>query len=656
MAGNSALGGFVEGLQGGMKFRQDAKRAKKIDRMLDQEGRLQAMAITGKQNSINEARKLKGLDPMDFNQFDADPEPYDMKLTDFFKPKKLWQNFKDNMGIGAEVPPSMDTGTAPAQANQAAVDDITSGADASSLGVPGNTDDLGVAYSADGGPVRKMANGGSVSTEEQRIREARQRNMRARAAYADKVRAGGGNAPDRVTPRSSNTGSSQGGRLSKLNPRITAAGTRKALGWAARRAPGAGAAISTYDAIRDQQGADYDERMDERFGDWGWGEPGEASFGGAAEFGIKRALGFASDLGDALTLGQASRLYRDERDSFGLGPDEYVPEEKAQAIRVSDAVEPEPEQAPTAAQPAAAPASKGRTAEEIVAERTANAPNALADAPITDPGEMPTMNTEEWVAYRATKVENLLLQGYSLPEAHDAITTMQQKGFLNYGTQALQMLAAGDPARAAMALKAAYQYFPNGADVRFGITEDKGGQPALVAMGSNEVTGEPSGPPMLITGERLAVMMENMTDPAAFRTWTKDWREFEQELREYYEVTKPQAQSENQYRADMGAAALNRSEADLVSAISGGRGGGRKRTDIDRNSSALRTAVNEAGTFEGIAPAEQRYLSRIMEALYLNFDMTQNAAIDEVMAAYEAGALPELLESYGLSNVPEQGE
>lgn len=260
------------------------------------------------------------------------------------------------------------------------------------------------------------------------------------------------------------------------------------------------------------------------------------------------------------------------------------------------------------------------------------------------------MNTEEWVAYRAASVESMLMQGMSLPEAHDAVTSMQQKGFLNYGTQALQMLAAGDPARAAMALKAAYQYFPNGVDVRFGITKDKQGQPALVAMGASEQTGESTGAPMLITGERLAVMMENMTNPDAFRTWTKDWREFEQDLRKYYEMEKPQAESENIYRDRMGRAALNRSEADLVGAYNAGRGGGRKRTDMDRNSAALRDYVAESGLLEGIDPQTQRYLTRVMEALYLNYDMLQGEIIEEVMVAYENNQLPQLLESYGLSN------
>lgn len=610
----SALQGFVEGLQGGISHRRQTLRDKKIDRALDQQNKLGAMAIEGKQMDINKVRELKGLAPRDFTQFEADQDPYGFKLGDFFKPKKLWQNFKDNAGIGGG---SIDNPASPVQSNEAAIEDMTQGAQGSSMGMQGNTDDMSLMAAADGGPVRKMANGGSVRP--------------------DYVR-----ASERIA----------GGTRSAVNrPGVTGAIARRGAAgrrWAnTSKAARGGVALGYGLAAADTATTDTEDyqRRFEGVPGLGWTQYQEDDSPGkmfARDLGT-RAVGALTDLGEVFSFGAAG----DEKFA------DQAPERRA-AIRASDVAKPEPEQVtpaqPAPRTPAAAPAAPAAPQ----APEVTGGPNQLADAPITDPGEMPTMNTEEWVAYRAASVESMLMQGMTLPEAHDAVTSMQQKGFLNYGTQALQFLAAGDPARASMALKAAYQYFPNGADVRFGITKDKAGQPALVAMGSDEQTGEPTGEPMLITGERLAVMMENMSDPAAFRTWTKDWREFEQDLRRYYEMEKPQAESENIYRDRMGRAALNRSEADIIGAIAGGSGG-RKRTDVDRNSAALRTAVAESGLLEGIDAQTQRYLTRVMEALYLNYDMAQNEIIEEVMVAYENNQLPQLIESYGLSNA-ESGE
>lgn len=608
MAGNSALGGFVEGLQGGITHRQQSLRNKKIDRMLDQEGKMQAMAIEGKQMDINKVRELKGLAPRDFTQFDANQDPYGFKLGDFFKPRKLWQNFKDNTGFGEQA------AYEPARANEAAIEDMAYGAEASSMGNQNMPQDT-LRAAADGGPVRKMANGGSVRP--------------------DYVR-----ASERIAGGTRSAVNRQG--VTGAIARKGAAGRRWAnTSKAARGGVALGYGLAAADtATTDTE--DYQRRFEGVPG-LGWTQYQEDDSPGkmfARDLGT-RAVGALTDLGEVFSFGAAG----DE--NFA----DQAPERRA-AIRASDVAKPEPEQAPTAAQPA--PRTPAAAPAAPQAPEVTGGPNQLADAPITDPGEMPSMNTEEWVAYRAASVESMLMQGMSLPEAHDAITSMQQKGFLNYGTQALQFLAAGDPARASMALKAAYQYFPNGVDVKFGITKDKAGQPALVAMGTDEQTGEATGAPMLVTGERLAVMMENMTNPDAFRTWTKDWREFEQDLRKYYEMEKPQAESENIYRDRMGRAAVNRSEADLLGAMSAGSGGF-KRTDLDRNSKEFRTALGEMGLLEGIPRPDQTYLTRIMSALVLYHGLEQNEVIDEVMAAYDSQAIPQLLDRYGLSDA-ESGE
>jgi hypothetical protein len=103
----------------------------------------------------------------------------------------------------------------------------------------------------------------------------------------------------------------------------------------------------------------------------------------------------------------------------------------------------------------------------------------------------------------------------------------------------------------------------------------------------------------------------------------------------------------------MGQAAVNRSESDLAASY---QTGGLKRSDIDRNSKEFRTAMQEMGLLETLPRPDQTYLSRIMSAMFLHHGMEQNEVIDEVTAAYDSGQIPALLEKYGLSTAPEQGE
>jgi hypothetical protein len=208
---------------------------------------------------------------------------------------------------------------------------------------------------------------------------------------------------------------------------------------------------------------------------------------------------------------------------------------------------------------------------------------------------------------------------------------MQMEGFEANATQAFQLLQAGDWKRASLALTAAYQYFPNGADIKFGMAKDKQGQPALVAMGTDEKTGEPTGDPMLINQERLAMMVEHMSDPSVFRQWTKDWRNEEFERQIFEEYTKPIGEANAETARINARANEARAAASQRAAISGG---GLKPSDIRSASSDFRERLGML-SLDPETESQADYLAGIMSQVYVLSDgrIDPNSTIALVMAA-----------------------
>lgn len=157
------------------------------------------------------------------------------------------------------------------------------------------------------------------------------------------------------------------------------------------------------------------------------------------------------------------------------------------------------------------------------------------------PADLPQMPTKDWVAYRREQMAAMQMQGMNPSEALKVVDDMtvgiQMRGFQREATKAFQYMQTGQMQEAAMALSMAYQYFPNGTTVQFAQFDDpQSGQPVLVARGFDEETGEPTGKPMIVTAERLSVMVEQMQKPEAFRTWTKDNRELQMEVARHKET------------------------------------------------------------------------------------------------------------------------
>lgn len=200
----------------------------------------------------------------------------------------------------------------------------------------------------------------------------------------------------------------------------------------------------------------------------------------------------------------------------------------------------------------------------------------LADQGV-DPEKLPSMNTTDWADHRSAVFQYELSRGASTKEAYEAMDTatvdVQMKGMMRELDKAFLYIEANQGQAAALALRQGFQYFPNGVDVKFGSTVDpKTGRPALMAIGYDEETGETTGAPMLITVDRLRNMRENMSDPSAFRTWTKDSHQLQLDIAKLGETEKHHTAMEDIYATNAATSAQRASSAAAGGGISAGEG------------------------------------------------------------------------------------
>ena len=266
----------------------------------------------------------------------------------------------------------------------------------------------------------------------------------------------------------------------------------------------------------------------------------------------------------------------------------------------------------------------------------------LADQGV-GPEELPSMNTRDWADHRSNVFEVMMNQGASVEEAYqnmDAATVdTQMKGMAREMDKAAMYLQSGQNQAAALALRQGYQYFPNGVDVKFGTAVDpKTGRPAIITMGYDEETGEPTGQPMLITVDRLNAMRENMTNPAAFRAWTKDGHDLQMKINEL--------QSVEEHRRGTREISGYRAETERMAELASGLPGrGMKLTDRDRRDNIYRQRLEMEAVDD---PRVQDSLSRAMSQYEQATGVDTTAAVDEVMEAYNTGdfeGVRELLDS-----------
>lgn len=394
-------------------------------------------------------------------------------------------------------------------------------------------------------------------------------------------------------------------------------GLLRRAGGALKRGAAAGAAIGAMQGAYDA----YNTPTEEMYGELGM-NPADAGLSFWKDAGV-RTLGTMKRVGDALLS------------PFSGGSAAAPQAEPAAEAPPAAAAAPAPTAAPTTVTrraaissasraPAAAPAPEEGPDERQVVD--------LSNAKF-DPNEMPNMNVGDWEKYRQQMTLAAVQQGKSPDDADKEITAMQQRGFLRYGQQALAHMQAGNLQGAARALKAAYQYFPNGYDVKFGVQNGH-----IIGMGFNEQTGEPEGNPMILTPERLSVMMENFTNPQAFRMWTQDWRKQAMENRKYNEIEKPQAQSQIDYQQTMGRAALmnaqasqDRADAAMVAAERSGAAGGKTMTAAEK---VYRERVQLLGITDEATADELASVMSQMKQKYPN--TPDNVIVERVMERYRA--------------------
>lgn len=360
---------------------------------------------------------------------------------------------------------------------------------------------------------------------------------------------------------------------------------------------------------------------------------------------LARTVGVAGELGDAITFGYASKAGEWLSNKIaGVDP------EQAAAVQAIDKDEP----VNVGAQPDAnnPPNQVADAAPKTVIEVI-----AAEEDPIIDmskmreirPEEMPSKGQKDWEEERNFYAAFAISQGEDPLAAMKAVDEKQMRGFTMYANQAANLLMAGDATAAANALYAAYQYFPNGKDVRFGIMKGEGGKPVIIGMGTDEATGEEAGEPMVMTSESIFVQVENMTKPGAMRAWTKDWRDTERAIREWMELDKPKAQSEAIYRDRMGRAALNRSEADWLDAVNASKPGANlKQTDLDRTFKEFEGDLKIQKMMGGADATEARSLIDLMARTYIWQTMVKGlignrAAVSKlIMDSYDMGGLEQV--------------
>jgi hypothetical protein len=613
-------GSFNRGALGSRRVR----RAKQMERAIDQELAREQEGMVGRRADMRKHNRIFGMEDLDFGDFQTNSDPIFQRMGSWFKNRRANRVEADKPaptaasqagGVEAQMqqqesdmlaesyapetgPPQYANGGRAIPSTSPSVNSYANGG----MAIPGVlTEDVtrrppatnAIPAMADGGAVPELA-GEVPRTEAERL-------ARYRAARDER-----GLSPKQIAER--NPG--------RTPSRISRAGS-------AIKSGGAGlAAAATAKSAYDSYGTGTEEYR-ERYGIPE--SPNDGLRRVIDDIGV-RAKGVMQDVGNTLTGG-----YFEE----GAAPPTAIPPELSSDI-------PQVTEDEVVAQESIAEGT------EMAAEvEEANKPPGDIDFSKVDfqSGDFPSMGVKDWIQYRGETVRNRMAQGISEEEAHDEVTRMQQKGFVNYLTQGQMHLATGNAPAAAGAIRMAYQYFPNGSDIKIGVHQDPNtGQPVLLGMGKDDESGEPVGQPMYMDQEKLSVMIENFSNPDAFRMWTKDWRDDQFKRQEYEEVTKPAAQSDAQYRDRLGQAALGRADAAQAAAAGSGTGG-RKQTDYDRAASAF-TEATDMGAIKD--PDTARYMNSIMSQIYRKSDWEYNQVIDFVMQAESEGRLEDIAGQLGI--------
>lgn len=576
LSGLSGLGAAVGGFQQGAGFIDDLqtrrKRKKALDYTLNQMGREDAAAQANSTDISDEEREFYGGETAEAFMPEYGQDPFLYRMMDVMT-KKFGRKGKRRQALSGAPG---ETGT-PAPVEAADAGEFVDAPPAQTSPYVDPSAGLEEGY-ADGGSVDDPAQLGRQPVAPVTMQP---QVTATPAAGAQPIQSATGVVDTRMT------GMRDGGNVKKpsaeaeeyrrsrgemRSERVDRTPARKALETGARKAGalrslagGAAAGAGIAGAIRGFQTPteDYAERIGI--------DPSEVGLSFWRDAGI-RGAGVLTDVGAAA----GSMVGMDLRSRF------------------ADVQRQEQAAAPAAAMPRAAALPTG-SAQAMVARSGGGRAAAPAAAPAQpqlgdaidmsqvelDASELPDIKMSDWKRYRAQALRTARLrglpQGEALEQADRMVTTMQIRGFSNYAAQAQALLQAGNIKGATRSLRAAYQYFPDGNDVKIGMHKGK-----LVAVGIDESTGQPfEGGTRVITPEFLAGAIQNFQNPQNFLSWTQDWRNEAFKNKQYNEVTKPLAEAQGQALRTNAEANVARSEAaQLRATMSGAMGGGLKPSDM----------------------------------------------------------------------------
>ena len=264
------------------------------------------------------------------------------------------------------------------------------------------------------------------------------------------------------------------------------------------------------------------------------------------------------------------------------------------------------------------------------------------------PTDLPQMSTQEWADYRREQMVAMRMQGMNPSEAlkvvDDMTVGMQMRGFQREAQKAFLYMQTGQMDEAAMALSMAYQYFPNGATVQFANFDDpQSGRPVLVARAFDEESGEPTGKPVIVTADRLNAMVENMSNPQAFRTWTKDNRQLQLDVAEHKETVAHHGTMEDIYAYGAETDRMNAETRRLYPSGYGGDSDGIKPSEQRMRSELFGEQMKNMMMSEGYGelfedPRVRQGMVNVLDALQMRY---QNASpgnlVELVMRAFDGG-------------------
>lgn len=627
LSGLSGLGAAVGGFQQGAGFIDDLqtrrKRKKALDYTLNQMGREDAAAQANSTDISDEEREFYGGETAEAFMPEYGQDPFLYRMMDVMT-KKFGRKGKRRQALSGAPG---ETGT-PAPVEAADAGEFVDAPPAQTSPYVDPSAGLEEGY-ADGGSVDDPAQLGRQPVAPVTMQP---QVTATPAAGAQPIQSATGVVDTRMT------GMRDGGNVKKpsaeaeeyrrsrgemRSERVDRTPARKALETGARKAGalrslagGAAAGAGIAGAIRGFQTPteDYAERIGI--------DPSEVGLSFWRDAGI-RGAGVLTDVGAAA----GSMVGMDLRSRF------------------ADVQRQEQAAAPAAAMPRAAALPTG-SAQAMVARSGGGRAAAPAAAPAQpqlgdaidmsqvelDASELPDIKMSDWKRYRAQALRTARLrglpQGEALEQADRMVTTMQIRGFSNYAAQAQALLQAGNIKGATRSLRAAYQYFPDGNDVKIGMHKGK-----LVAVGIDESTGQPfEGGTRVITPEFLAGAIQNFQNPQNFLSWTQDWRNEAFKNKQYNEVTKPLAEAQGQALRTNAEANVARSEAaQLRATMSGAMGGGLKPSDMRGSEAAYRERLSLIGVTD---EAQADELAAIMSQIKArNPQVPDNMIMDFVMKA-----------------------